>query len=157
MTDVRLIQLFTIPVDGDVTQVNAVDGDSDVVFFFQAEDGIRDLTVTGVQTCALPIYVFWTVLGTAPNRQLVVEWRDVRYYDCRNDPNATIKFQVVFQEGSGNVLFNYANAVFGGNCSFADAGGSATVGVQVAPGLGTTWRIDQQLVEIGRASCGGRV
>src|SRR2546430_7508199 len=27
------------------------------VFFFQAEDGIRDLTVTGVQTCALPISV----------------------------------------------------------------------------------------------------
>src|SRR5256886_8912071 len=27
-----------------------------LVFFFQAEDGIRDLTVTGVQTCALPIF-----------------------------------------------------------------------------------------------------
>src|SRR6266853_3795174 len=27
-----------------------------IFFFFQAEDGIRDLTVTGVQTCALPIY-----------------------------------------------------------------------------------------------------
>src|SRR2546430_10100951 len=26
------------------------------IFFVQAEDGIRDLTVTGVQTCALPIY-----------------------------------------------------------------------------------------------------
>src|SRR6266542_5264862 len=26
-------------------------------FFFQAEDGIRDATVTGVQTCALPIWV----------------------------------------------------------------------------------------------------
>src|SRR2546430_9521135 len=26
-----------------------------MMFFFQAEDGIRDLTVTGVQTCALPI------------------------------------------------------------------------------------------------------
>src|SRR5690606_39409238 len=26
-------------------------------FFFQAEDGIRDFHVTGVQTCALPIYV----------------------------------------------------------------------------------------------------
>src|SRR5207245_10766025 len=26
-----------------------------VAFFFQAEDGIRDATVTGVQTCALPI------------------------------------------------------------------------------------------------------
>src|SRR5207248_6615843 len=27
-----------------------------IFFFFQAEDGIRDRTVTGVQTCALPIY-----------------------------------------------------------------------------------------------------
>src|SRR5256886_15874385 len=27
----------------------------ELFFFFQAEDGIRDLTVTGVQTCALPI------------------------------------------------------------------------------------------------------
>src|SRR5206468_8579396 len=27
-----------------------------VFFFFQAEDGIRDLIVTGVQTCALPIF-----------------------------------------------------------------------------------------------------
>src|SRR2546429_6926313 len=27
------------------------------VFFFQAEDGIRDVAVTGVQTCALPISV----------------------------------------------------------------------------------------------------
>src|SRR5256886_13477910 len=28
-----------------------------IFFFFQAEDGIRDLTVTGVQTCALPIFL----------------------------------------------------------------------------------------------------
>src|SRR5262249_59966700 len=27
-----------------------------VFFFFQAEDGIRDWSVTGVQTCALPIF-----------------------------------------------------------------------------------------------------
>src|SRR2546427_4612069 len=36
-------------------------------FFFQAEDGIRDLTVTGVQTCALPIssptLIIWTTIG----------------------------------------------------------------------------------------------
>src|SRR5438270_743952 len=41
-------------------------------FFFQAEDGIRDLTVTGVQTCALPISPFGitgleTALGLAIN------------------------------------------------------------------------------------------
>src|SRR5206468_12483629 len=33
-------------------RISRVDG---AVFFFQAEDGIRDLIVTGVQTCALPI------------------------------------------------------------------------------------------------------
>src|SRR5260221_9185476 len=37
------------------------------VFFFQAEDGIRDHCVTGVQTCALPIYTIGYV------RRLVVE------------------------------------------------------------------------------------
>src|SRR5207248_8588264 len=38
--------------DGDVFGCTVVV----VFFFFQAEDGIRDRTVTGVQTCALPIY-----------------------------------------------------------------------------------------------------
>src|SRR2546421_7401120 len=32
-------------------------------FFFQAEDGIRDLIVTGVQTCALPISLCVSALG----------------------------------------------------------------------------------------------
>src|SRR5687768_17651487 len=42
------------------------------IFFFQAEDGIRDVAVTGVQTCALPIYfgeriaVFEATHGSAP-------------------------------------------------------------------------------------------
>src|SRR2546430_7865640 len=38
----------------DATYESCVHG---FFFFFQAEDGIRDLTVTGVQTCALPIFV----------------------------------------------------------------------------------------------------
>src|SRR3712207_6993625 len=33
----------------------------DMIFFFQAEDGIRDIGVTGVQTCALPISVPHTI------------------------------------------------------------------------------------------------
>src|SRR2546430_12818685 len=36
-------------------RVLTVTGVHRYAFFFQAEDGIRDLTVTGVQTCALPI------------------------------------------------------------------------------------------------------
>src|SRR5256886_63969 len=39
-------------------------------FFFQAEDGIRDLTVTGVQTCALPIYQRALVLSQAEGHRL---------------------------------------------------------------------------------------
>src|SRR2546421_5803541 len=37
------------------------------VFFFQAEDGIRDLIVTGVQTCALPIWPFELLLKIWPD------------------------------------------------------------------------------------------
>src|SRR2546427_9624254 len=40
-------------------------------FFFQAEDGIRDLTVTGVQTCALPIFGFVALLEFARGELLV--------------------------------------------------------------------------------------
>src|SRR5207245_6740816 len=36
-----------------------------VFFFFQAEDGIRDATVTGVQTCALPIFSSYRAGETA--------------------------------------------------------------------------------------------
>src|SRR2546430_7478352 len=43
------------------------------IFFFQAEDGIRDLTVTGVQTCALPIcFVLVEVSEFASDRFVVI-------------------------------------------------------------------------------------
>src|SRR2546430_8294021 len=38
-----------------VYRVHRSTKEPELFFFFQAEDGIRDLTVTGVQTCALPI------------------------------------------------------------------------------------------------------
>src|SRR5438093_5277794 len=43
-------------------------------FFFQAEDGIRDWSVTGVQTCALPI----------STRRSIAPRRSVRRADRRN-------------------------------------------------------------------------
>src|SRR5262249_58908437 len=51
------------------------------VFFFQAEDGIRDWSVTGVQTCALPILMM--ELGQRVQRppaatHLLLEWRAQR-------------------------------------------------------------------------------
>src|SRR5690625_5346760 len=41
------------------------------VFFFQAEDGIRDGHVTGVQTCALPIFA--ALLGASPGASVSVD------------------------------------------------------------------------------------
>src|SRR5438094_5252760 len=38
-------------------------------FFFQAEDGIRDRTVTGVQTCALPISASTARIPSAARRR----------------------------------------------------------------------------------------
>src|SRR5256885_12481107 len=66
---------------------------SSIFFFFQAEDGIRDYKVTGVQTCALPIsarsvfhasllpFVRWAFLevrdGSSPSRPMVLgpDWQ----------------------------------------------------------------------------------
>src|SRR5207302_4447817 len=42
-------------------------------FFFQAEDGIRDFHVTGVQTCALPIYYRLEVKNAGGHNSLPVK------------------------------------------------------------------------------------
>src|SRR5687768_18343224 len=42
-------------------------------FFFQAEDGIRDVAVTGVQTCALPISKEARDLAVYPDLGIIVE------------------------------------------------------------------------------------
>src|SRR3712207_7988119 len=59
-----------------------------VFFFFQAEDGIRDIGVTGVQTCALPICARRetfeeTGLDTEPE---LVWWARVEPWRTPDDP-----------------------------------------------------------------------
>src|SRR5699024_8675919 len=46
-------------------------------FFFQAEDGIRDRNVTGVQTCALPISGYKRILNTIYNHVLTQAGKSV--------------------------------------------------------------------------------
>src|SRR5256885_11429715 len=52
-------------------------------FFFQAEDGIRDYKVTGVQTCALPICYFVRVEAVSSVRPVRTEVRLVNETDGR--------------------------------------------------------------------------
>src|SRR2546421_4721610 len=57
-----------------------------VFFFFQAEDGIRDLIVTGVQTCALPIYILSVDASLAKIRWMQKsspDWASERPYVAR--------------------------------------------------------------------------
>src|SRR3989440_8214798 len=51
-------------------------------FFFQAEDGIRDLIVTGVQTCALPISQFCPVFTEALIAKRAEPLRRMSLQDC---------------------------------------------------------------------------
>jgi hypothetical protein len=87
--------------------------------------------------------VFWEVTGTAPNRALVVEWRNVAY--CCETTN-TVRFEVIFHEGSGNILFNYENTLFGGSYSADNNGATATDGIQVTPNVATQFSYDQPLI-----------
>jgi serine protease len=69
-------------------------------------------------------------VGTAPNRQLVIEWRAIPHISVGN---SAATFQVVFFENSPNIRFNYADVIFGSPAF--DNGASATVGVQVTAGV----------------------
>jgi hypothetical protein len=88
--------------------------------------------------------VYWATLGTAPNRELVIEWRNVRQWACQT--GGTVRFQVVFFESSNQVLFNYQDVDFGGGCAFADKGGSATIGVQVSTSDATQIGFNSQIL-----------
>ena len=62
-----------------------------------------------------PNNVFWDTLGSAPNRQLVVEWRNIYHYPFPfvDVPPGTVTFEVVFNESSDEVDFNYGTFVSG--------------------------------------------
>jgi subtilisin family serine protease len=74
--------------------------------------------------------VYWTVNGTAPNRELVIEWRNMSHAGCKTDGTETVSFEVVLFENTTDLLFNYAKTTFGGTCTASDNGSTAAVGVQ---------------------------
>jgi subtilase family protein/fervidolysin-like protein/List-Bact-rpt repeat protein len=111
------------------------------------------LPATGTKTLVAPFWddlyqnpysehgrVFWDVTGSTPNREFVILWGGIGHYGC--DLANSASFQIVFFEGSSDILFNYNDVTFGGDCTFADLGASATVGVQVQPGLATQFSFE---------------
>ncbi|MGI5244863.1 PQQ-dependent sugar dehydrogenase [Dactylosporangium sp. CA-139066] len=63
-----------------------------------------------------------SLTGTAPNRQFVVEWRNVRFYD---NASARMSFEIVFTE-NGDFAVNWTDI----DGTTFEQGGSATVGIE---------------------------
>ncbi len=76
--------------------------------------------------------VYWEVVGTAPNQQLIVQWHTRPHWpgDTGSD---TGTFQVVFNEGSNEINFLYDDVDFGD--PNIDNGASATIGIQSGVGV----------------------
>jgi subtilisin family serine protease len=68
--------------------------------------------------------VVYLVAGSAPNRSLTVEWRDVPYYGDATPAT----FQVTLYEADGRILFRYLDVESAG--PWSARGASATVGVE---------------------------
>lgn len=94
----------------------------------------------------LDAVVRWAVTGSAPNRELVVEWREAFAMMCMWSelPYEYATFQIVFFENSSDILFNYDDVMLGSYDPFnlfrgcgeeVSSGASATVGIQSTPNL----------------------
>src|SRR2546430_3515732 len=99
-------------------------------FFFQAEDGIRDLTVTGVQTCALPISSV-TVQTTAPLTGLM--FSNVRPWRTNSPPTRQGSWRPV--KGYGWTSLGIPGASFGLNPCVDLLGALAIVGAGGTQGI----------------------
>src|SRR5256885_6605823 len=71
-------------------------------FFFQAEDGIRDYKVTGVQTCALPISP-----GTEPALAQVEVQNRIKKAEARL-PASVMQMGLQVEQASANFLMIYS-------------------------------------------------
>lgn len=92
--------------------------------------------------------IYTQTLGTAPNRQFVIEWRGKHFNEAGT--TQTVNFAVVLNEGAtGAVEYRYVET---GTLAAIAAGASATVGVQAAT-TGTTFTqssLNQAVVNAGR-------
>lgn len=78
--------------------------------------------------------VYYATRGTSPNRQFIVEWYDrVHYSGATNSDGAT--FEVILDEATGKVSFEYLDVQFTAGADDGSGGASATIGLQNDPTL----------------------
>ena len=137
-----------------------VNSNGNVTFFAPfAEWDNSPFPASGTATLVAPFWddlsgsVRWDVTGTAPNRELVIEWRHAFAMICMwsESPRDYATFQIVFFESSSDILFNYADVELGpydpydmwrGCAEEVNGGASATVGVQSTRNLANQFSFD---------------
>jgi hypothetical protein len=78
--------------------------------------------------------VYFKLVGSAPNRKLVVQWDDVPHYS--HSTTGGITFQAILEESTNEITFQYRDVSFG-DLNF-DSGKSATVGIENSAGTAGT-------------------
>ena len=111
--------------------------------------------------------VYTETIGTAPNRQLIIEWRAQHFNGGVNENMMTINYAVVLNEGSANYSVYYTLTGAGAQAN----GVSATVGVQatnggteltqfsfnqgvIMPGMKIDWTLPAGTCNQGPGGCG---
>lgn len=113
-------------------------------------------SISGSSGVDLALYPFWTdlvvdanssvrteVVGTAPSRKFLVEWRNVAFY---SDSTKRVTFEVQLGE-DGTITFAYGDILAG---DALETGGTATVGIENGSGLrGMQYSYNQQKLATG--------
>jgi hypothetical protein len=145
--DDRFLQVFApfpITLYGATHTTGWVDTNGVVTFRDPGDDSSWD--ASPIPSEAAPfrpnaaVYPFWddlavddeasvrqSTVGTAPNRQWVIEWRNVRTYE---DPDTRLTFEAVFAE-SGDITFRYADI---DPANTVERGAGSTIGIEDGSG-----------------------
>lgn len=124
-----------------------------------------DHIMTAARGAGLGVYT--ETIGTAPNRQLIIEWRAQHFNGGVNENMMTINYAVVLNEGSANYSVYYTLTGAGGQAN----GSSATVGIQatnggtqftqfsfnqgvIMPGMKIDWTLPAGTCNQGPGGCG---
>jgi subtilisin family serine protease len=89
--------------------------------------------------------IYWQVLGSSPERKLVVQYQDVPHYSN----TGAASFEIIFYEDSSDILMQYRDVDFGS--SSYNYGALATVGLQRDAAFGQQYLYNQPVLENGMA------
>src|SRR5438552_1544755 len=117
------------------------------VFFFQAEDGIRDDLVTGVQTCALPIYAAplrllvasaCLIAGCSGAKGADAPAADDHLFTLLPSSYTGVRFENRLTETRDLNVFTYRNYYNGGGVALGDLTGDGLPEIVLTSNLGGT-------------------